>query len=136
MVHWVMSGVMSLETMKYPTIVSYIVVWRWEEKRGVFFFIFVCGGEHLFFVFYVKIARVVVTVFSFHRIFCCGNETIRRYFVNVILTRQTCGQRSDHTRAEAQLKIPRGILSFFLSLFLKTQANHQTKWKVNIRLTT
>ena len=34
---------------------------------------------------------------AFHRKFCCGNETIRRQFCNVILTRQTCGQRSSRT---------------------------------------
>ena len=30
---------------------------------------------------------------AFHRIFCCGNEFVGS-FVNMILTRQTCGQRS------------------------------------------
>jgi len=34
---------------------------------------------------------------AFHRNFCCGNETIRCSFVNVILTRQTCCQRSNRT---------------------------------------
>jgi len=34
---------------------------------------------------------------AFHRNCCCGNETIVGSFVNVILTRQTCGQRSSRT---------------------------------------
>jgi len=31
---------------------------------------------------------------AFHRIFCCGNERFVGSTINVILTGQTCGQRS------------------------------------------
>ena len=37
MVHWVMSGVMILETMKWSTIVSWLVVGRCGERGGCIF---------------------------------------------------------------------------------------------------
>jgi len=45
-VHWVMSGLMSLETMKKATTVSCVVVGRCGEKGGCFFdfHMWVCGS--------------------------------------------------------------------------------------------